>query len=144
MVKKRSELGDWSYLFDYNYTRFEHLSVKGKSFLWSHLPVFLKNWLQRKLYALFGQPEKAPDAIPTIASAMWSKTLRPFYLLPVLFVCYAAYKSDRPVEQKSVETVVVKVDSSTIRLLQNTIKQEIEGDNTKPKIESIIDSTSRK
>lgn len=108
---------DWSNFFDYNYTRFEHPSVLGKGY-WIHFWVHIKNRIVLLWHRLKRSNEKAPDKINTIATAMFSKTLSPFYILPTLFILFAASKGSGvitwPKATEKEEQITVQLDSSTL------------------------------
>jgi hypothetical protein len=109
---------DWSKLFDFNYTRYEDVSVRNKSFWFSHIPMYVKNRLVRLGYWLLRNSKNAPPKISTIASVMFSKTLTPFYLLPTAFVLFTAFKGEILPEAKQLkEPVSIHLDSTTLQLL---------------------------
>lgn len=131
---------DWSNLFDYNYTRFEHDRVRNKGFWTHHLIIFLTNRVVRFGHWLIGS-KKSPAKINTIASAMFSKTLMPFYLLPTLFVVFATLKGmgfiQLPEVKQAKESVTVQLDSATLAPVFQMLEQGrkdlpvVEPDSTK-------------
>jgi 4-amino-4-deoxy-L-arabinose transferase-like glycosyltransferase len=138
VVRRRFQENNWEYLFNYNHTRFEHASVRNQSFWFRHLPVFLKNRFTRLFHQLTGRGQQAPQKITTIVSVMCSKTLLPFYLLPTLFVLFAALKGmgfiKLPEQKKEKEAVVVKVDSSSlVPVLRALEKSTVRSDSTPKK-----------
>ncbi len=121
VVRRRFQENNWEYLFNYNHTRFEHTSVRNRSFWLCHLPVFLINRFTRFVYWLTRRSGKAPQKITTIASVMWSKTLLPFYLLPTFFIFFVAFKGMGklgwliPEKAEKKEPITVSLDSLTLQ-----------------------------
>lgn len=124
VVKRRFTDNNWEFLFDYNYTRFEHDRVRLRGFWRAHIPVALGNTIERFPYWISFQLKNAPKLIPSIPTAMFSKTLLPFYILPTLFVCFAMYKGSQPIAEKPKDTLSVGVDSATLAPLLRALKQK--------------------
>jgi len=105
-------------LLDYNYTRYEDAQVRQKGF-WTHIKVHRKSRAERKREIKNGVAEKdAPPKINTIFSAMLSKTLIPFYLLPILFVLLVTLKgiwnACYPAPKEAKDPVTIRIDSTTL------------------------------
>jgi hypothetical protein len=158
VIKKRfyklegTEHSDFSELFNFNYTRYEHKSVRNKSFWLTHVPVFIKNrWARRNHIEDDDRNKIPPSKITTIASVMVSKTLIPFYLLPIAFVCFAALKSKiLPEIKEAKEPISIQLDSTTLQLLLKNaqtplnIHVTMEKEKTQPELPSVQNNSPKK
>lgn len=150
---------DWSNFFDFNYTRFEDFRV-ANSWIGVHF-WYSFCWLQRinsgdynkRLKGIIGEAEresvknqmlieakaerrKKHQVIPTYFRVMRSKTLWPFYIVPLLFVGFAfgqgKYEIFGKIEEGK-DPVTVKIDSTTLApVLKIMEKMQSSGNEAPP------------
>jgi hypothetical protein len=140
-------------LYDLRYTSFEHRELIGES-IRTHFKFYRKRKTIQNNPQIKLDPNKI-EAVITIFTAMFSKTLRPFYLTILFFILFIASTSgvkqffaakETPVK----EPISIQLDSTTLQLLLKNaqtliaVPQKEETKKVQPDTVPVVEKTSPK
>lgn len=152
-IHKRSDgkYGRDHLFYDMNFTSFEHKSLVGGS-IWDHYKLFRENRRAiKKGNKIVHDPKINIDdtakSVKTIVDVMLSKTLKPFYYLPIAFVLFVSMRgvviTYIPYFQEKTAPLVIQLDTAALRPVLQAINYHQNHNNTTSKIGVTGDSLEK-